>query len=126
MDSAPRLRTLSRPEVMHRAQPSQCHGLWSHRLVAGEQEWVLGTQPLSQGQGVSVSSCSTLSHTGVTLNELPGLSVKCDTNPGRGGALEEELVRETARAWHTAPVASMVSQNMSCHLLFCLMENSRC
>lgn len=70
MDSAPWLRMLSLPELTHRAQPTQHHGLWSHRLLVGEPGWVLevpgveSASVLSQGQGVSLSSCSTVTTQG--------------------------------------------------------------
>ena len=70
--------------------------------MAGEPGWVLGVgvgrsgvesaSGLSQGQG-----------TGVTLGELPGLSAKGDTDPDLGGALVEELVRESARVLAYCP-----------------------
>ena len=61
-------------------------------------------------------------HIGVTLNVLPGLSVKYGTSTDMTVALKEKLVRETTRGLARCPS----SQNVSCHLLFCPVETSRC
>lgn len=42
-------------------------------------------------------------HTGLTLDDLPTLSVKCSTDIDLIGALEEELVRETTRGLAYCP-----------------------